>query len=91
MKTAESRQTIERLREARLKGMSSEKLSLDNFDNIHYQLEVAKRDAEKLAFAELNSDLSAAIDARIVAQKMMATQEKQGIIPDVESTTSIRK
>ena len=91
MKTAESRQTIERLREARLKGMSSEKLSLDNFDNIHYQLEVAKRDAEKLAFAELNSDLSAAIDARIVAQKMMATQEKQGIIPDVESTLNIRR
>ena len=91
MKTADSRKTIERLREARLRGIDSEKLPLDNFDRIHYQLGVAQRDAEKLAFSELNSDLRIAIDARILAARQAASEAEMGMIPDIQSTTSIRR
>lgn len=88
-KTAEARKTIERLREARLSGLNSEQVSLDNFDGIHYQLDVALRDAEKLAFAELDGDMRTAIDARILAAKMQASQAEMGIIPNVESTSNL--
>jgi hypothetical protein len=90
-KTAESRKTIERLREARLSGIDSTKVSLDDFDRIHYQLDVALREAEKLAFAELDSDMRTAIDARILAAKMQTSQAEQGVLPSVQSTMSIRR
>jgi hypothetical protein len=91
MKTAESRKTIEKVREARLRGIGSEQLPLDNYDRIHYQLGVAQRDAEKLAFAALDSDMRIAIDARVLAARAAASQAEMGNIPGIESTTSIRK
>jgi len=91
MKTAESRKTIEKVREARLRGIGSEQLPLDNYDRIHYQLGVAQRDAEKLAFAALDSDMRIAIDARVLAARAAASQAEMGNIPGIESTISIRK
>jgi len=89
--TAVARNTIERLREARLKGINSEQVSLDDFDRIHYQLDVALREAENLAFAELDSDMRTAIDARILAARMQTSQSEMGILPSLQSTLSIRK
>jgi hypothetical protein len=89
--TAVSRKTIERLREARLSGIDSTKVSLDDFDRIHYQLDVALRESEKLAFAALDGDMRNAIDARILAQRTLSSQAGLGVLPSIESTTSIRK
>jgi len=91
MKTAETRKTIEKVREARLRGVTSEQLPLANYDRIHYQLNVAQRDAEKAAFAALDGDLSNAINARILAAKTAASQAELGVIPEIESTMSIRR
>lgn len=91
MKTADARKSVERLREARLSGITSEQVSIDNFDRIQYQLDVALREAEKLAFAALDGDMRVAIDARILAQKTLNSQAEQGMIPGVESTLNIRR
>ena len=90
-KTAKARKTIERLREARLRGVTSEQLDIENFDLIHYQLGVAKRNAETFAFADLDSDMRTAIDARILAARQQEEQEKMGMVPDLESTINIRR
>lgn len=90
-KTAQARNTINRLREARLQGVTSEKLSLEDFDLIHYQLRLALRDAEDAAFAALDSDMRTAIDARILAQKQLAQRARMGIVPDIQSTADLQR
>ena len=91
MRTAEARNTINELREARLRGMSSEALPLKHYDNIHYLLGQALRDAEQLAYNELNSDMKTAIEARVLAAKRAAEQARRGNVPDLQPTLSIRK
>jgi hypothetical protein len=91
MRTADARNTIDELREARLRGVSSEALPLKHYDNIHYLLGQALRDAEQLAYNELNSDMKTAIEARALAAKRAAEQAEMGIIPGVQSTLNIRK
>ena len=88
MGTAKARNTINELREARLRGVTSEQTSLDHYDQIHYLLSVALREAERQAYNELNADMKNAIEARILAAKQSKTKAEMGVIPEV---TSIRK
>lgn len=88
MQTAQSRKTIERLKQARQGGVRSDQLDLKDFDLVHYQLGVALREAENAAYAALDSDIRLAIEARILARKQQKEKAEMGIIPDL---TSIRK
>jgi len=88
MNTAQSRKTIERLKAARQGGVRSDQLDLKDFDLIHYQLGVALNEAETAAYAELDSDMRLAIEARILAQKVQKEKAQMGII---DSTLNIRK
>ena len=91
MNTAQSRNTINEVREARLRGVRSDQMSLDNYDQIHYLLGVALRDAEQQAYNEMNADLKLAIEARILAARQQKTRSEMGIMPDIQATTNIRK
>ena len=89
-KTAKARRTIERLREARLMGKTSDQLDIENFDLIHYQLGIAKRNAETFAYADLNSDMRTAIEARILAKRDQTQKERMGIIEDLSPSLNSR-
>jgi len=91
MNTAEARNTIKELQEARRRGVGSEQVQLKHYDNIHYMLGQAVRDAEQQAYNELDADIKLSIEARILAAQQEETRSRMGIIPDVESTVSIRK
>jgi hypothetical protein len=91
MNTAQARNTVQELKEARRRGVDSERLPLKHYDNIHYMLGVALRDAEQQAYNELNSDMRLAIEARVLAAKTVETRAEMGIIPEVGSTLNIRK
>ena len=89
-KSAKARNTIERLREARKNGIRSDQTSLDDFDLVHYDLGVALREAEKLAFDALDSDMRIAIEARRQAALAAQASAEAGRIPDLEDTLNIR-
>ena len=89
-RSAKARNTIERLREARKNGVTSEETSLDDFNLVHYDLGVALREAEEFAFADLDSDLRIAIEARRQAALAAEAAAEGGRIPALESTLNIR-
>ena len=89
-RSAKARNTIERLREARKNGVSSESTSLDDFDLVHYDLGVALREAEKFAFDGLDSDMRIAIEARRQAALAAQASAEAGRIPGLEDSLNIR-
>jgi len=91
MNTAKARNTINEIKEARLRGVRSDEVSLKHYDNIHYELGVAKREAEQQAFTELNADMKLAIQARQLAAQQQETQSRMGIIPDIQSTADLQR
>jgi hypothetical protein len=88
-RSANARNTIERLRNARRNNVSSEDTSLDKFDLVHYDLGNALRQAEKDAFNELDSDMRIAIEARRQAKLAAEAAAKGGRIPALEETTDM--
>lgn len=90
-RSAMARRTIERLREARKNGVTSEETSLDDFDLVHYDLGVALREAEEFAFGELDSDMRIAIEARRQAALAAEAAAESGRIPALEETLNIRR
>ena len=90
-RSAMARRTIERLREARKNGVTSEETSLDDFDLVHYDLGVALREAEDMAFGQLDSDMRIAIEARRQAALAAENAAKGGRIPALEETLNIRR
>jgi hypothetical protein len=88
-RSAKARNTIERLREARKAGVSSEETSLDDFDLVHYDLGVALRDAEQFAFEELDSDMRVAIEARRQAALAAEAAAEGGRIPALEEAQNM--
>ena len=90
-KTAEARNTIAELREARKNNITSEQTSIDSYDRIHYLLGVALRDAERMAFSELDSDMQIAIEARRQAAAAAERAAEAGRIPALEEITQTRK
>ncbi len=91
MGTAKARNTINELREARLRGVTAEQVDIGDYDNIHYMLRQAQREAADLAYNGLNSDMRIAIDARVLAAREAARRAQMGIMPDIDPTLSIRK
>ena len=89
MRSAKARNTIERLREARKAGVSSEETSLDDFDLVHYDLGVALREAEQRAFEELDSDMRIAIEARRQAALAAKAAAEGGRIPALEEAQNM--
>ena len=88
-RSANARNTIERLRDARKRGVSSEDTSLDKFNLVHYDLGVALRQSEKDAFAELDSDMRIAIETRRQAKLAAEAAAEGGRIPALEETTNM--
>jgi hypothetical protein len=87
---AESKNTIQKLKEARRAGVTSEETDLQDYDLIHYQLGLALRDAEKLAFVELNSDMRLAIEGRRRAAEAAKREAQSGRISALEELTQTR-
>ena len=70
--------------------VTSEETSLDDFDLVHYDLGVALREAEDMAFGQLDSDMRIAIEARRQAALAAENAAKGGRIPALEEILSIR-
>ena len=91
MNTAKARNTVNELREARLRGVTSDQVSLNDYDQIHYLLGLAQRDAEQQAYNELDNDIKLSIEARILAARQSKTRAEMSIMPDIDPTLNIRK
>ena len=81
MRTAEARDTIRKLKEARRSGVTSETLPIGKFDQIHIMLSKAQKEAEEEAFNRLDFETQSAIQQRIQLNKMNLERAEMGIIP----------
>ena len=82
-KIAEVRNTIQELKEARRfpNFITSERLSIGKYDQIHMLLKNAQKEAEELAFSELDFEMQDAIQQRINIKKQNDRNAELGIIP----------
>jgi hypothetical protein len=82
-KIADVRKTIQELKEARRfpNFISSERLPIGKYDQIHILLKDAQKQAEELAFAELAFEMQDTIQQRINLKKMNDRNAELGIIP----------
>ena len=82
-KIADVRKTIQELKEARRfpNFISSERLSIGKYDQIHILLKDAQKQAEELAFAELDFEMQDTIQQRINLKKRNDRNAELGIIP----------
>ena len=82
-KIADVRNTIKELKEARRfpNFISSERLPIGKYDQIHILLKDAQKQAEELAFAELDFEMQDTIQQRINLKKMNDRNAELGIIP----------
>ena len=83
MKIAESRDTIKELREARRLPnlISSERLPIGRYDQIHMMLAEAQKQAEEAAFYKLDFTRRSEIEQRIMLKKLNDERAELGIIP----------
>ena len=81
MNTTDGKRAVEQLKAARRGGITSEKLPLDNFYKMRFQLNQALNKAEDNAFAALESDMKMAIEVRRLAAARAEEQAEAGIIP----------
>ena len=80
-KLAESRNTIQELKDARRRGVTSETTPIGKYDRIHMELSGAQREAEESAFLQLDSEMQNAIKQRINIKKQNERNAELGIIP----------
>ncbi len=81
MKTADARNTINELKEARRSGVTSETTPIGKYDQIHIMLNKAQKEAEAAAFDQLDFETQSAIEQRIQLRKINLEQAEMGIIP----------
>ena len=81
MRTAEARNTIKELQDARRNGITSETTPIGKYDQIHMMLNKAQKQAEELAFNELEHEMQSAIQQRIQLRKINLERAEMGIIP----------
>ena len=81
MRTADARNTIQELKEARRSGVTSETTPIGKYDQIHIMLNQAQKQAEELAFKELDFEMQSAIQQRIHLRKVNLERAEMGIIP----------
>ena len=82
-KIADVRKTIKELQEARRfpNFISSERLPIGKYDQIHILLKDAQKQAEEIAFDELDFEMQDAIQQRINLKRMNDRNAELGIIP----------
>ena len=80
-KLAESRNTIQELKEARRNRIDSETVPIGKYDRIHMELNRAQKIAEDSAFLQLDSEMQDAIQQRINLKKRNDRNAELGIIP----------
>ena len=56
--------SIQELRELRSQGFKSDEVSLKKWHDLHARLSQARRQAEEIAYAEMDADMYAAIELR---------------------------
>ena len=81
MRTADARNTIKELKEARRNGITSETTPIGKYDQIHIMLSQAQKQAEELAFNQLDFEMQSAIQQRIQLRKINMERAEMGIIP----------
>jgi hypothetical protein len=90
MRTADARNTINELQEARRNGIKSDQVPIGKYDQIHMMLDTALKNAEELAFSELESPVRLSIEQRIMEKQMIDQRAEQGLMPGIDSTLNIR-
>jgi hypothetical protein len=90
MRTADARNTINELQEARRRGIKSDQLPIGKYDQIHMMLDTALKNAEELAFGELESPVRLSIEQRIMEKQITDQRAEQGLMPGIDSTLNIR-
>ena len=80
-KLAETRNTIKELKTARRSLITSEKVPISKYDQIHVELRAAQKQAEELAFQSLAPDVRNAIEQRIMLEKINDENALMGILP----------
>ena len=77
-KLAETRNTINELKQMRRSAVTSEQVPIDKYDMIHMQLRTAQKQAEELAYGALDPKVRNAIESRIMIKKLTETRAKMG-------------
>lgn len=90
MKTAGDWKSIEKLRQLRSQGFTSDQVSLKKWHDIHARLSEARRAAEDIAYAEMDADMYAAIELRQIEKDLTAEANVAGETFNLESI-QIRK
>jgi hypothetical protein len=80
-KTAEARNTINELKTMRRQFIGSDEVPIGKYDQIHMMLREVQKDAEELAFNNLEPEMRNAIDQRIMLKKINDQRAEQGIMP----------
>ena len=78
MRDAGDWKSIEKLRELRNQGYKSDEVSLKKWHDIHARLSQARSIAENIAFAEMDSDMYAAIELRQVQKELTEEANRTG-------------
>ena len=89
MRDAGNFDTIQRLRELRKQGVTSDKVGIDDFDRIHIRLDQAKRVAERAAYTQLEPDVLLKIKEAEVQARLNSRAARLG--QTLDETLSTRK
>ena len=81
MRSADARNTIQELKEARRSGVTSKTTPIGKYDRIHIMLHEAQKRAEEAAFRELDFEMQNAIQQRIHLRKVNLERAEMGLIP----------
>jgi hypothetical protein len=74
--------SIQKLRELRSQGFRSDEVSLKKWHDIHARLSEARRQAEEIAYAEMDADMYAAIQFRQAEKDLRAQSATVGEVFD---------
>ena len=82
MRDAGDWNSIVRMRNLRRQGKTSEEVSLKQWDHLHIRLNLARRQAEAIAYQEMDADMFAAIEARQIQQERRQQASGEGTVLD---------
>ena len=91
MRDAGDWKSIEKLRELRNQGYKSDEVSLKKWHDIHARLSQARRTAEEIAFAEMDSDMYSAIELRQVQKQLTEEANIKGNPLDPETAADLQR
>jgi len=82
MRDAGDWDSIQKLRELRSQGFKSDEVGLKQWHDIHARLSEARRQAEEIAYAEMDADMYAAIELRQVKKDLTEEASRAGEVFD---------